>query len=169
MKTITAKSLKDLVNDENNIKVMRSLFQAVAYCEVVRGVIGPKQQEIIDFYRFEIDEKWIKAGDTDKRITSEKRMYLASEEDFQIYLNELEKFYYSEECPFKPKEKGNCPLLEAESFVRDVKRDVAEFFKDYFGFGYDEISRSLQNYKEYYELLMTMFADKVGEITVDSK
>lgn len=161
MQIKSAKDVEAFVNNSDNIKVMKALFEAIAYQETVRSVIAPKQQEIIDFYKFKIADKWVKLGDLDEIITSEKRMYLANDDDFQIYLNELEKFYYSDQCPFKPKRKGNCPLLEAESFVRDIKRDVAEFFKDYFGFGYDAISCNLDRYKQYYDLLLTMFASNV--------
>lgn len=160
---ITAKDVERFVNNPDNIKVMKALFEAIAFQETVRSVIAPKQQEIIDFYKFKIADKWVKLGDKDLVIDTEKRMYLADDDDFQIYINELEKFYYSDACPFKPKRKGNCPLLEAESFVRDIKRDVAEFFKDYFGFGYDGICGSLKRYKEYYDLLLTMFAPIVKQ------
>jgi len=161
MKIKSEKDVKALVDNPDNIAVMKSLFEAIAFQETVRSVIAPKQQEIIDFYKFKIDEKWKERGDAEEIIISEKRMFLASDDDFQIYLKELEQFYYSDACPFKPKRKGNCPLLEAESFVRDIKREVAEFFKEDFGFGYDAISGSLTRYKQYYDLLLTMFASNV--------
>lgn len=162
----TASDIKNLVNDADNIKVMTSLFQAIAYYETVRAVIEPKKQAIVDFYKFQKSQEWIdreagRAGEESNLINSPDRMYLAADEDFNLYLKELEEFYYSDACPFKPERKGNCPLLEAESLVRDVKVQVADYFKPYFGFGYNQISGSLSSYKKYYDLLLSMFAHKI--------
>jgi len=157
----TAQDVKSLIHNENNIKVVKSLFEAIAYCETLRAVIEPKKQEIVDFYKFQVSPDFIHRME-DRTITKHERMYLADDQDFNIYLAELEKFYYSDACPVKPKRKGNCPLLEAESFVRDVKMQVAEYFAPYFGFGYDRISGSLKLYKQYFDLLMSMFAPVVN-------
>ena len=158
----TEQDVKRMVNDADNIKLMQTLFEAVAYCETIRDIIEPKQQEIVDAYGFMVSDEWIerkeKKGRTvqKERITSHKDMYLASDEDFNLYLKELKAFY--KEKGLKVKRDGNCPLLEAESLVRDVKMHVANAFEPYFGFGYNKISYSLESYRKYFDLLMTMFA-----------
>jgi hypothetical protein len=155
-----AKDIGNLINDESNVKIMKALFQAVAFSETIGEIVEKKQREILAFY------KW-KSAESSRRetkiILEPKDSYLLDELDFEIYLKELDSFYFSDACPVKPKKIGNCPKLEAESFVRDVKVQVAESFAPYFGFGYNEVSRSLKIYRDYFELLMKMFASKVKE------
>lgn len=166
---LTNESVAQMVSDKDNIKVMQSLFEAVAYQETIRSIIEPLQQEIVDKYKFKTSQEWV-----DKRasvnedftervvITTPKHMYLADDDDFNIYLKELERGYERVKC--LPKKKGNCPLLEAESFVRDVKREVADYFEPYTGMNYNQISYSLESYKKYFDLLMQLFAPKIKAI-----
>ena len=158
----TEKDVKSMVNNAENINVIQALFEAVAYCETIRDVIEPKQQEIVSFYKFKVADEWREKKEKHGRtlefevIEHPKHMYLSSEEDFQIYMKELKAFY--KEKGLKVKRDGNCPLLEAESMVRDIKMHVADHFEPYFGFGYHSVSHTLDGYRKYYDLLMTMFA-----------
>lgn len=159
----TAKDVELFVNNPNNIKVVTSLFQMTAFVETVRGVIETKQKDILSFYQFDIAHEWVGRGVEKEKILKPSETYLLDEQDFNIYLSELKKFYFSDECPFKPSKPDNCPLLEAESKLRDIKREIADYFEPYFGFGYEGICGNLENYRKYYDLLMSMFAHKVKE------
>ena len=155
----TTEQVTEMVNDPNNIKLMQTLFEAIAYTETIRDIIEPKQQQIVDFYKFKVGKQWVDTCDFDI-ITNHKHMYLADDEDFNIYLKEMSNFY--KQKGLKIQREGNCPLLEAESLVRDIKKQIADTFEPYFGFGYDRIAMNLERYRKYFDLLMTMFASKIN-------
>lgn len=160
----TESDIKSLIADTNNVKAMQGLFEAIAFEQTITEIVENKQREILSFYQWHISEKMSDRGLEDKIILEPKHSYQLEDEDFKIYLAELEEFYYSDACPIKPKSKDCCPALEAQSFVRDIKREIADLFEPYFGFGYDKISYSLKLYKQYFELLMTIFASEVKAI-----
>ena len=165
---LTGQKLEEMVNDPSCIKVVNALFEAVAYCECVRSIIEPKQQEVIDFYKFKVRDdtpSGLKRGIT--TIESQKHMYLASDEDFNIYMREMDKFHT--EQGFTKDNWEQCPLLIAESLVRKIKIQVCDFLEPYLGMNYDQISGSLDRYKKYFDLIMTMFADKVKEYQEKNK
>ena len=147
-------ALRAFLRNPSNIGLMKTLFQAVAFCETLRPVITAKQTEIINFYGFETDPEM---GPVEK-ITTPNLMWTATEEDFALYAKEMDAFYLSEDCPVKPTKAGNCPLLEAEQVIRELKRQIADAFEPYFGFGADRLLTKMDAYDEYFKLLMEMFA-----------
>lgn len=157
----TADEVKKMTSDQDCIKVVNALFEAVAYAETVRALIEPKQQELIDFYKFETADMWTeKYGDPKRIITKYDHLYLASDEDSDLLYKEMHKVHL--ELGFKV-EMNYCPLLIAEDLVRKVKVQVADFLEPYMGMSYDQISYSLDSYKMYFDLVMTMFAGVVKE------
>jgi hypothetical protein len=86
---------------------------------------------------------------------------MADEEDSKLFFKEMHKFHVENKLP--KRSPDHCPLLEAESLVRDIKIQVCEFLQPYLGISYDAISWSLPAYKSYYDLIMTMFAPAVAE------
>lgn len=160
---MTEQKLKNIVSNRDNVSVMKSLFEAIAYEETIRSIIEPMQQEIVDSHRFKIAPEWVARGIRDSIfVTTPSDMYLASKGDQDLYFKELENGYIKVRC--LPSKKGNCPLLEAESLVRDVKIEVANHFESQIGISYNDISWSLSKYKTYYDLLLTMFAQPVKEM-----
>lgn len=160
----TAKDIQSMVNNPDNVKVVRTLFAAVAYCETVRDVVVPKQKEILGFYRWTVSQELRdRRGFGDEPVLEPKRSYLLSEDDFRIYDSEMQNFY--KESGFK-NPPGHCPLLIAESTVREVKRHVANFLEPYFGFNYDKLitGRLSETADKYFQLIMEVFAEKVKEL-----
>lgn len=157
----SAEEVKKMISDPDCIKVVNALFEAVAYAETVRALIEPKQQDLIDFYKFETADMWTeKYGEPKRVITKYDHLYLASDEDSELLYKEMHKVHL--ELGFKV-EMNYCPLLMAESLVRNVKVQVANFLEPYMGMSYDEISYNLDRYKKYFDLVMTMFAGVVKE------
>lgn len=158
----TAAQVEAMLKDEANIKAVSSLFQAIAFKEILKPIIEAKQLEIINFYKFKVSDEWQTRGKTEfKIISNPKHMYLANDIDFNLYFAELQSFYYSEACPVKPTKKGNCPLLEAESLEREIFANVVDLLTDYTGLNYNMISRNLKTYKDYKELILSLFAPLV--------
>lgn len=160
----TESDIKNLIADANNVKAMQALFEAIAFEQLITEIVENKQREILSFYKWNIAKVWVEKGREDMIILEPNRAFLLEDEDFKIYLAELEAFYYTDACPVKPKKAGCCPALEAQSFVRDIKVQIADLFAPYFGFGYDVICRNLKHYKQYYDLLLTLFASEVKAI-----
>ena len=167
MNTVIEKEqdIKQMLNDKNCIEVVQSLFEAIAYRDTIASIIEPEQQKILDEHEFYVSDEWVEkrlnAGrDVKKeRITQHKNLYLAHKDDWQRYDELMLKAY--DRVNIHPSKEGNCPLLEADSLVRDVKIAVANSLEPYMGMSYNDISYNLKAYKQYYELIMTMFVDKV--------
>jgi hypothetical protein len=159
-----AQQLEQAANDVECIKVMKSLFQGIAYVETVRSVIETKQKEVITFYQFKVAKRYLERRTDKEFISGPKDMFLMSDEDFKIYLAEMETFYYSDECPFKPSKKGNCPLLEAESFLRDLKWEIVAFFEPITGLSKENLRWNLKAFDKYIDILLGLYASKVKEV-----
>ena len=162
MKKLTVEILKQITADPDCVKVVNALFEAIAYTETVRAIIEPKEQEVINFFKFKVKQEYIDRWPDDNIIIdSASRMYLADKEDFQIFWKEMDKFH--NESGFKKKSPDHCPLLEAEELVRLVKIQVCDFLEPFLEIKYCEISHTLEAFKTYYEFIMKMFAPAVAE------
>jgi len=163
----TAESLQKMCADPDCIKVVNALFEAIAYEQTVSEMIKPKQQEVIDFFKFPVKAELIKEfteinrlNEIQNPITDPELIYYASDEDCELYYKEMHRIHL--ELGFKVK-LHYCPILMAQSKVRDVKVEVANFLEPYMGLNYDQISYSLDGYKKYYDLVMKAFAPAVKE------
>lgn len=166
MNKLTAQELKEFSNNEENVNLVKSLFEAIAFSDLITEIVEKKANEILNFYKFETEaETYNERVIPSEVILEQKYAYQLKQSDWDIYFKELEAFYYSEDCPVKPTKKGFCPALEAQSFVRDVKIQIADFFAPTLGIDYNQISHSLKFYKDYYDLILRMFAPQVKLIT----
>lgn len=162
MNKLTAQELKDFANNEENVRRMGKLFKAIAFSEIITEIVENKANEILSFHKFATEiETYGERVLASEVILDQKNAYRLKQQDWDIYFKELESFYYSDDCPIKPTKKGNCPALESQSLVRNLKIEIAEFFAPTLNISYDQISGSLKFYKEYYDLLLKMFAPQV--------
>jgi hypothetical protein len=155
----SVENLKKMAADKDCIKVATALFQAVAYEQTVREIIQPKQEEVVRFFRFKVDsekKKTLSRYKLQEYIEKASDMYLASDEDFNLYMAEMDKFH--REQGFKKPSAEYCPLLMAESLTRKTRVQVADFLEPYTGISYDMVSGSLENYRKYFDLIMHIFA-----------
>ncbi len=158
MKAEDVKKIQDMPHLQT---LAKAVFMAMAYTQTVRETIEPKQQEVIDFYKFKVDQQWrdIEVGTI---ITNHKQLYLAHPDDWQLFQREMDKKYV--EVNLIPTKPGNCPLLEAESLERDTKRYFIDGLEPYTGLSFDRlISSGLDNYRKYIDLNLTIFASKVSK------
>jgi len=166
MNKLTAQELKEFSNNEENVNLVKSLFEAIAFSDLITEIVEKKANEILNFYKFKTEEQtYNERVIPSEVVTEQKYAYQLKQEDWDIYFKELESFYYSEDCPVKPTKKGHCPALEAQSFVREIKIQIADFFAPTLGIDYAQISRNLKFYKDYYDLILRMFAPQVKLIT----
>jgi hypothetical protein len=170
MKKLTAKDLEALTKDEDNVKVAWSLFAVKAYVETIRAIVEPEQQRVIEFFKFEYDNSAYSEELKQRHkfeegpIRSHKDLYRISDEDMNIYMGEMRKFYAEKE--FKLDHTDHCPLLVAKSFEIDTRRQLVDYFEPMMGINFDKLLCSpngLKNVEQYVDLLMQIFGPAVDE------
>jgi hypothetical protein len=159
----TIETIKTMVNESHLINAAKTVFTAIAYEQTVAEIIKTKQMEVISFFKFKSAPEWQEKLKNKKvlpeLITRPEDMYLASDEDFNLYLNEMHKFH--KESGFKVK-KNYCPLLVAESLTREAKRAFVDLLEPFTGISFDGlICSGLKNYHKYIDLNLSLFAGKV--------
>jgi len=150
----TEADMRAMVSNEACITVMTAVFEAIAFCETIRSIVEPKQQEVINFFKFKV-QKEFKERRNIEIITEYKQLYMADESDWKLLDTEMVAFY--KEKGLKHKE-GCCPLLEAESLVREVKRHAIGILEPFTGVSWDMLCWNLKQYEKYIELQLTLFA-----------
>jgi hypothetical protein len=150
----TELDIKAMLKDESCITVMTAIFQAMAFRETIRSIVEPKQQEVIDFFKFKVREEFRERRDIEI-VTEHRHLYMADESDWKLFDKEMVAFYKEKNLKHK---EGCCPLLEAESLVREVKRHSIGILEPFTGISRDSIYWNLKNYEKYMELMLTLFA-----------
>lgn len=153
----TESDIRALIKKEDCIKVMTAVFEAMAYCETIRDIVEPKQQELINFFKFPVSEEF-KERRGFEIVTKHSELYLTEESNWVLFEKEMVVFYKEQGLKHKD---GCCPLLEAESLVRDVKRHAVNILEPYTGLGWDDLMRNFSSYKAYIDLMLTLFAPVV--------
>lgn len=150
----TKEDVKALAESPECISVMTAVFEAIAFCETIRSIVEPKQQELVDFFKFKVRDEF-KERRGIEIIEKPSHMYLADEQDWELYNNEMITFY--KENGLKHKE-GCCPLLEAESLVREVKQHAIDILEPFTGVSWDMLCWNIKQYEKYIDLQLTLFA-----------
>lgn len=150
----TEADMRAMVSNEACITVMTAIFEAIAFCETVRSIVEPKQNELVNFFKFKVRDEFKERRGIEV-VTEYRQLFMADESDWKLFDNEMVKFY--KEQGLKHKE-GCCPLLEAESLVREVKRHAIGILEPFTGVSWDSICWNLKNYEKYMELMLTLFA-----------
>ena len=153
----TENDMRAIASNEACITVMTAVFEAMAFCETIRDIVEPKQQELIDFFKFKVREEFKERRGVEI-VTEYKHLYMADESDWKIFDAEMIQFY--KEKGLKHKE-GCSPLLEAESLVREVKRHSVDILEPFTGISWNMICWNFKNYEKYMDLLLTLFASAV--------
>jgi len=161
-KEMTLSSVHNMVKDKNVLTAAQTLIQAIAYEKTVREVIEPAQQEVVDFFKFKIPEENKHLNRTSDTITNPKHMYLSDDEDFKLYLAEMDRIH--REKGFEKPSPDHCPLLMAESLTREAKRVFVDLTAEYTGMDTDTILHSpdgFNSYKNYIRLTLNLLAPKL--------
>lgn len=170
MKPQTLQAVKAMTKDQNVINAATAVFQAMAYEQTVREVIEPKQQEVVDFYKFKIAMENRQYGEnytslTERRyrgnhtITRPQDMYLSDDQDFKIYAAEMDSFH--REKGFQKPSPDHCPLLMAEHLTRQTKWAFVDLLEAYTGMSSEMLFRKYSLYKQYIDLNLSLFAPLV--------
>ena len=156
----TIDDVQKMTSDKDCLSVVETLFKAIAYCETIRDIVEPKQQEVVDFFKFKVKPEYVERG-REEIISKPSQLYLVDESDWGVYDREMIAFF--KEKGLKHKE-GCCPLLEAESLVRETKKCVADVLEPFTGISHNRLSYSLKSYERYFDLQMRLFAPKIKNL-----
>ena len=154
---LSVQTIKDIQNDSTAQRLAKAVFLSIAYVQTVREVIEPKQQEVIDFFKFKIAKQW-RDFEQGEIIKSHKHLYLADESDWIIFDEEMRRVY--KEVNLIPSKEGNCPLLEAESIEREAKRALVNYLESFTGLSFERMG--ISNYFKYLDIMLTILASKVN-------
>lgn len=156
---LSANTLKELQQDKTAITYMKAVFLAMANTLTVKEFLEPVQNEILNLYKFQPknmdDVKGCTTWYSNGQLTY-KGLFLASDEDFNLYLKEYKSRFT--QLGFKVKSEGNCPILEAESLERIATHHAVEYIAPKMNIDSDKLFYSLSNYKQFLELIKGLFA-----------
>lgn len=159
MKVPPIAEIRKMVKRPELIKLAEAVFMAMAYEKTIAEIVKPKQQEVIDFFRFEVTEEHEKRlADGLRIVDSVEHLYLADKQDWAIFQAEMDKFYI--EQGIKPEKEGLCPLLIAGSTMREAKRYFAEALAPYFELDMKKMTYTRE--KEFVDIHLRMFASHVN-------
>lgn len=151
---IKIESIEAMIKSESCVTAITAVFKAIAFCDTVRSIVEPKQNELINFFKFKVRDEFKERRGIEV-ITEYKQLYMADESDWEIFENEMVKFYKEQGLKYK---EGCCPLLEAESLVREVKRHAIGIFEPFTSISLDMLFGNIKLYEKYIDLLLTIFA-----------
>lgn len=155
--TLTKESVEVMANDSQCMAVAKALFQSIAYCETIRPVIESEQQRIVAENKYKIAPQYAYKN-LEYAETPFQTCYI-SEEDLADYSEKMYQFILSKN--FVVPTKDHCPLLMAETKVREAKWLLIDVCEKFTGITYKMVQGSLKNYNNYIEILMKTFAQTI--------
>jgi hypothetical protein len=159
---LSIQSLKAMAADKTALSLTRSLLNAKAYEQVIREAVEPIQQEVVGFFKFQPSEEVKKRYGETEPLTP-KTMYLASNEDHNLYWLECKKLMKERGVPM-PDNPDHCPLLCAESMTRECQRELVHLAEKYTGLDFDSlICAGLKTYYSYIDMLLGILTPKAKQ------
>jgi len=137
--------MKNFKPSKEMIEATEALLTAMVFCETIRPIVEGYKKKYIDNHSLLDDEG--------KRITDIKYAWLIDDEDFkkyQAYCNQkrIENNLHveNEEC---------CPLLVAETHVREAKRELINIMEPITKISFKDLSTS-KDFLETYDKLIDL-------------
>ena len=97
---------------QDMIAAAKTVFLAKAWTETLRPVVEGYKKAILAKHSWHIAEEWINKGMADRVIMEPEHAYLLSDQDFAIYLREVNESRV--EAGLEVDNEDHCPLLVAE-------------------------------------------------------
>ena len=131
------------------------LIAAKAVVETVKPIVRGYQQAILEAHQWRIARKWVEKGCQDIVILDPDLAFELEEEDFQIYLAEVNEA--RKQAGLHVESEDHCPLLVAEYNENKAKWKLAELMKPIVGFGLNDVlcrKDGLERSKKYIDILL---------------
>jgi hypothetical protein len=145
------------------VKAAEAVFMTKAYADMIRPIVRGYQQEILDYEKYEYDEKQFeRRGKTPKDwIKKPGDTYLMRDNDFQHYLKRCRQ--EQEKAGLKTDSPEQCPLLVAEDQERKAINLLIEAMIPITGIDSHKLLCSgMDNYDEYVNLTLRLLAPFVS-------
>ena len=158
----TLEQLKHWRPNKNQKEAAELIFLNMAHVDTIKPIVKKYQQEILDKHKFKIDGEFkdlhIKNNNGGDYVLNESESYLMNESDFTIYLKELHQEHLKHGFNVK---YGYCPLLMAESNLREAKRHFINLIAPVFGIKGDQII-SLKNREKFLDIGLTLVTKHIN-------
>ncbi len=158
---------KDFKPTEAQILAASKVFAAMAWVDTIRPEIEQAQTELLQRKHFvpcsKQWEKWERDPTYPQRITHWKHVYMVSEQDAGWLYTEIHNKYLQMGYTV---EFGYCPLLIAESKLRDARRELVDVMEPVTGLSFDRVlcsANGLENLDKLVELTLRLLAPYVHE------
>ena len=149
---------KKFTPTKDMVEVADSVFKAMAYVGTLKPIVTGYQEAVLKKHQFvarDIGQE-CREGDI---ILNPEHSYLLEDADFEIYLEEIEEA--RAEAGLKVNREGNCPLLEAESLLRDAQRLLVDTMQPITKISTDDAlcsKNGLENYRQLTDLILKLLA-----------
>lgn len=129
------------------LEAARNLRAARVNLKVVKAKVEPLQRRILEKHN-------IRDAETGEPILTASALYLADDDSFQRYLEDIHVLYRQEGFDV---EFGYCPLLIAENRVRIAENALIDAMEGITQINRDDLNASRREYREeYIELTMQL-------------
>jgi hypothetical protein len=135
------------------IEAAETVFKAMAYVETLKPVVTGYQEAVLKKHQFEAE------GDI---VLNPDHCYLLKDTDFEIYLKEINEARVK--AGLKISKEGNCPLLEAETILRDAQRVLVDTMEPVTNLDTDTVlcsKNGMENYKQLIDMILKLLSSFV--------
>jgi hypothetical protein len=147
----SVKLIEKMANDPSMIQAAKTVFEAMAYEQTIRPIVEEYQTKVLA----EINGVNQYTG---KPVTEPKHAYNLNDADFQIYCTRINEERIK--AGFQVPDPDHCPLLIAESMVRDAKHILIETAAPFTFIALDSVMSSLEAYEQLVDLTLKLMANK---------
>ncbi len=142
-----------------NRNLAMTVCEAQAYAAVMRSKVDAYIAPIFEKYTFMVDEKFVRVGEQQERITDIKLLYMTNL-DAPLYLQFMQECQDAYKAHGFKGPDGHCPALAAEWIAIQAENALLEFFKEFFG---------LENVGIYCENRQKMLKLVLGACLIETK
>lgn len=159
LRGMNGKKLKAAITPDI-VAIGKAVFMAMAYFETVKPIVIEYQTRILKELQAPIALKWIEKGMETRIIETSNESYLMEDAAFDVYIDRCQ--IEIEKAGFKVPERGYCPLLIAQSLVREAKGALIDVMEPITGIAHSDLfNNGFEDYDKYIDLTLRMLANKI--------
>ena len=134
------------------ISACKAVLMAKAWYATVEPIVSGYERKLLQHYQFRKADKYNNCNDVPGIILEPKKSWLLGDKDFIIYDAECKK--ERDKAGLKVKHPDNCPLLEAETLVRNTQHTLIDTVAPMLGITLEQVTRSMDTYNKFIDLTM---------------
>lgn len=139
------------------IEAAEALFFAMAHLSLVQPIVQNYQRLILNEGQWRVKRAYVEKGLADEVVLDPERSYIMEETDFALYDELCKKAQVM--AGLGVKEPGSCPLLEAETAVRNAQASLVQTMSAVTGHSLDQLLMlPHKSYLQYVDLSLRLLA-----------